>query len=163
MENLCISVHSFTKAWTFIPQVRTLYLLQLQLHKCLRLVSFDFSVYILYAVARNSDPLYSLYTVGSSHLSGAACIPAVSVLSTILVILLVLVLVLTVAVLLLCCKLRTLNTGNVRTCACVLCTMLWHVQYKIIHAPLLILLSYYLLYSSHVFTWDWHSQKGWCD
>ena len=60
LENLCISVHSFTKAWTFIPQVRTLYLLQLQLHKCLRLVSFDFSVYILYAVARNSDPLYIL-------------------------------------------------------------------------------------------------------
>ena len=80
-------------------------------------------------IACNSDPLYSLYTVCSFHLSGAACIPAVSVLSTILVILLVLVLVLTVTVLLLCCKPRTLNTGNVQTCACALCNMLWYVQY----------------------------------
>ena len=103
-------------------------------------------------IACNSDPFYSLYAVCSFHLSVAGCIPAVSVLSTILVILLVLVLVLTVAVLLLCCKLRTLNTGNVRTCTCVLCTMLWYVQYKFIHAPLLILL--HLLYSSHIFTRD---------
>ena len=60
------------------------------------------------AIACNSDPLYILYTVCYSHFSGAACTPAVSVLSTVLVILLVLVLILTVAVLLLCCKLRTL-------------------------------------------------------
>ena len=43
-----IPVHSFTKAWTCIPQFHTLYLLQLQLHKCLWLVSFNFSICIIF-------------------------------------------------------------------------------------------------------------------
>ena len=47
-----------------------------------------------------------------SHLSGAACNPAVGALSTILAILLVLVVLMAVALLVVCCKLRTLSTGK---------------------------------------------------
>ena len=48
-----IPVHSFTKAWTCIPQFHTLYLLQLQLHKCLWLVSFNFSICIIFYIYAN--------------------------------------------------------------------------------------------------------------
>ena len=47
-----------------------------------------------------------------SYLSGAACIPAVSALSTVLAILLVLVVLMSVVLLVVCCKLRTLSTGK---------------------------------------------------